>query len=113
VNIERARELIDLGQMQPAGLKAFEARSDERSAIYAYEQRSTARLDDTHEQRFRSNQAAWDFFQAQPAWYRRTATWWVISAKKEETRLKRLARLIEDSEHGRTIARLTRPTRQS
>ena len=75
------------------------------------EQENSAELDDAYEQQFRANKKAWDFFQSQAAWYRRTAIWWVISAKKEETRLKRLATLIEDSQHGRTIAPLTRRTR--
>ncbi len=109
VNIKRARELIELGLMTPAGLKALEQRADERSAIYAYEQREAARLDEEAERQFRANQRAWDFFQAQPPSYRRTALWWVISAKREETRASRLATLIEDSANGRTIRPLTRP----
>jgi uncharacterized protein YdeI (YjbR/CyaY-like superfamily) len=110
VNVKRARELTSLGLMRPAGLKAFEERREEQSGIYAYEQEN-AELTAAYEQQFRANKKAWDFFQAQAAWYQRTATWWVISAKKEETRLKRLATLIEDSEHGRTIAPLARRTR--
>jgi uncharacterized protein YdeI (YjbR/CyaY-like superfamily) len=113
VNIKRAQALVDLGRMHPAGLAAFEARTDDRSAIYSYEQRTTAALGEAYEQQFRANVRAWDFFQAQPPWYRRTAARWVISAKKEETRVKRLATLIADSEHGRTIAALTRPPRRS
>jgi len=112
VNIKRANELIEMGLMQPAGLKAYEARSDERSAIYSYEQRHGAELDDEYEQQFRANKKAWDFFQAQAAWYKKAAIWWVVSAKKEETKLKRLAILIEDSEHERTIALLTRYSKQ-
>lgn len=111
VNVKRVNELSRLGRMRPAGLKAFEERAEEKSGIYAYEQEKAARLDDAYEQQFRANKKAWDFFQAQAAWYRKTAIWWVISAKKEETRLKRLATLIEDSEHGRTIPPLTRRTR--
>ncbi len=111
VNIKRVGELTELGRMRPAGLKAFEERTEEKSAIYAYEQEKTTELDATYEQQFRANTQAWDFFQAQAAWYRRTAIWWVISAKREETRLKRLATLIEDSEQGRTIGPLTRRTR--
>jgi uncharacterized protein YdeI (YjbR/CyaY-like superfamily) len=110
VNVKRVNELSRLERMRPAGLKAFEERAEEKSGIYAYEQEKAARLDDAYEQQFRANKKAWDFFQAQAAWYRKTAIWWVISAKKEETRLKRLATLIEDSEHGRTIPPLTRRT---
>ncbi len=110
VNIKRAKELISLELMRPAGLKAFQELTEERSAVYSYEQRRTARLDDDYERRFRANKRAWRFFQGQPAWYGRTASWWVISAKKEETKLRRLATLIKDSEHGQTIAPLTRGT---
>lgn len=111
VNVKRARELIELGRMYQAGVTAFERRAEDKSGTYSYEQRRDVKLDDAYEEQFRTNGKAWDFFQAQAAWYRRTAIWWVVSAKKEETRLKRLAKLIEDSEHGRTIAPLTRRTR--
>ena len=109
VNVARVAELTRLGRMRPAGHKAFEARAEAKTGIYAYEQRNTAELAEAYEQQFRANQPAWDFFQAQPLGYRRTAVWWVVSAKKEATRLKRLATLIEDSAQGRTIAPLTRP----
>jgi uncharacterized protein YdeI (YjbR/CyaY-like superfamily) len=111
VNINRVAELTRLGLMRPAGLKAFADRSSERSRVYSFEQKGDVELGEAYEQRFRANGAAWDFFQAQAAWRRRTATWWVISAKKEETRQKRLATLIDDSAHGRTIAQLTRPSK--
>jgi uncharacterized protein YdeI (YjbR/CyaY-like superfamily) len=95
--------------MHPAGVTAFEARADERSAVYAYEQRRSPVFDDEQGRRFRANAKAWDWFQAQPASYRKSATWWVISAKREETRERRLATLIDDSERGRTVKPLTRP----
>jgi uncharacterized protein YdeI (YjbR/CyaY-like superfamily) len=98
--------------MRPAGLAAFERRSDERSGIYSYEQRGAAELDPAYERQFRANEKVWDFFHAQPAWYRKAATWWVVSAKKEETRLRRLATLIDDSEHGRTVRPLTPPAKR-
>jgi uncharacterized protein YdeI (YjbR/CyaY-like superfamily) len=110
INIKRVGELTELGLMRPAGLKAFEQRKGEKSGIYAYEQ-GEAVLDQAAEQEFRANQKAWAFFQSQPPGYRKTATWWVISAKKEETRHRRLARLIDDSAHGRTIRELTRRPR--
>ena len=109
VNIERAKELARLGRMTPAGLKAFEARTDDRSAIYAYEQRHAAVLDPEHERQFRANQQAWDFFEAQPPSYRKAAIWWIVSAQKGETKAKRLATLIEDSAAGRRVAPLTPP----
>lgn len=108
VNIGRVAELKKQSRMRAAGLEAFARRSDAKSAIYAYEQRQNAALDAPAEKQFLSNAKAWAFFQAQPAWYRKTAAWWVISAKKAETRQKRLATLIGDSEAGRTIHQLTR-----
>jgi len=111
INIRRAKELISLGRMQPAGIKAFERRSDERSAIYSYEQRQSAKLSGAFEKQFRANKKAWKFFRAQAPWYQRVAAFWVVSAKKDDTRLKRLAKLIKDSENGRTIPPLTRPQR--
>jgi uncharacterized protein YdeI (YjbR/CyaY-like superfamily) len=108
VNIKRAAVLIREGRMRPAGIAAFEARRENRSGIYSYEQRPET-LDEPYGGRFRKNKAAWKFFQQQPASYRRAAIWWVISAKKEETRLKRLATLIEDSAAERPIKQLTRP----
>lgn len=113
VNIARARELIRLGRMRPAGLKAFERRTDERSAIYSYEQRKAATLNPASERQFRANKKAWAYFQAQAPGYQRTAIWWVISAKREETRQKRLAALIDDSQYGRTLEPLRRrPSRR-
>jgi uncharacterized protein YdeI (YjbR/CyaY-like superfamily) len=108
VNVRRARELTDEGRMRPAGLAAFEARTEERSGVYSFEQKDQVAFDEAQARRFQFDASAWDFFQAQPPWYRRTATWWVISAKKEETRAKRLATLIEDSAAGRTIRELHR-----
>jgi len=108
VNIARAQELIRLGRMHPAGLKAFERRTDERSAIYSYEQTKSVRLDPGAERSFRANKKAWAYFQAQAPGYRQTATWWVISAKREETRKKRLVTLIADSARGRAIGPLRR-----
>ena len=107
INIARARELISLGRMRPAGLKAFERRTDERSAIYSYEQRKTARLDPAAERSFRTNRKAWTFFEMQAPSYQRAAIWWVMSAKRDETRKRRLAALIAESGRGRTIGPLT------
>ena len=103
VNIGRVRELTSLGRMRPAGLKAFELRTEEKSGIYAYENRKSAALGEAAEKRFRSRPKAWAFFQKQPAGYRKIATWWVISAKKEETRQQRLEKLIAQSEAGRRL----------
>lgn len=108
VNIARAAELTREGRMQPAGLAAFKRRSNAKSAIYAYEQRTTAAFDEKSERQFRANAKAWEFFQSQPPWYRRTATYRVISAKRDETRQKRLATLIADSAAGRRLRELDR-----
>src|SRR5919108_410935 len=96
------------GRMQPAGLRAFEARTDDRSAIYAYEQRHGAKLAPEDERQFRSEERAWSFFQAQPPSYRKTAIWWVASAKRDETRRRRLRTLIEDSAKGVRVRQLRR-----
>ncbi|HEV3205897.1 MAG TPA: YdeI/OmpD-associated family protein [Terriglobales bacterium] len=109
INIKRVAELTRLELMHPAGLQAFERRTGNRSEIYAYEQRKGAKLSGAYGKQFRAHKKAWKFFQAQPPWYQRTASWRVISAKKEETRLKRLAQLIEDSENERPIRELRRP----
>jgi uncharacterized protein YdeI (YjbR/CyaY-like superfamily) len=108
VNIRRMAELMREGRVRPAGLRAFEARTEDRSEIYAYENRDQAVFAPWAEEAFRAAAAAWKFFQAQPAGYRKTTTWWVMSAKKEETRHKRLATLIADSAAGRRIPQLDR-----
>lgn len=107
VNIKRVQVLVDAGRMRPAGLAAFQARRENKSGIYSYEQRRDE-LEEPYAGLLRKNKAAWAFFQAQPPSYRKAAGWWVVSAKKEETRLKRLQQLIEDSADGRTIPPLTR-----
>lgn len=103
VNIARVAELTRAKRMRPAGQRAFRERSEAKSGIYAYEQRERATFDAAAEKLFRANTKAWKFFQTQPAGYRKTATWWVISAKREATRAKRLATLIATSESGRRI----------
>lgn len=100
VNIRRIGELIDEGRVRPAGLAAFESRTEAKSKTYAYEQKKDPVFDDASEAEFRSHPAAWEFFEAQAPWYRKKVTWWVISAKKEETRVRRLTQLIEACEKG-------------
>jgi uncharacterized protein YdeI (YjbR/CyaY-like superfamily) len=112
VNIARVRELIRAGRMTPAGLAEFEKRSDSSSAEYSYENRPT-NLPGEYESLFRKNHAAWNFFESQPPGYRRTAIWFVMSARKDETRLRRLSTLIEDSSKGQRIGLLARPERKS
>ena len=110
VNTARVRKLTEIGQMRPPGLRAFQERDRKKSEKHSRE-RKHSRLDADLEKRFRLQKAAWDFFQAQAPWYRRTATWWIVSASKEETRLKRLATLINDSAEGRRLAILTPKSR--
>jgi uncharacterized protein YdeI (YjbR/CyaY-like superfamily) len=106
VNIKRVGELRELGLMQPAGLAAFEARDEERSAIYSHEQAEPALSDDDTAQ-LRANAIAWEYWEAQPRTYRKAATWWVVSAKKKETRQRRLAALIEFSDKRERIPQFT------
>jgi uncharacterized protein YdeI (YjbR/CyaY-like superfamily) len=104
VNIRRVEELTQAGLMHPAGLRAFAARDAARSGVYSYERPQS--LDPEFEGQLRTNAAAWEFFQAQAPWYRRTASAWVMSAKREATRRRRLATLIDDSAHRRRIGLL-------
>lgn len=101
VNIKRVAELEKQGLMQPAGLKAFALRSEEKSRTYAYEQRQSATLGENHLKKLKANRKAWAFFEALAPGYQRLAIHRVVSAKKEETRLKRLDELIEESANGR------------
>ena len=100
-------ELTKLGRMHPAGLRAFEQRTEDKSRIYAYEN-APRTLPPELEKQFRANKKAWQWFNTQPPSYRRVTTFWVLSAKKEETRLKRLRTLIADSAHSRTIGPMMR-----
>jgi len=109
VNVRRVKELTRAGRMTPAGLRAFERRSAAKTGTYTYEQRHQIQLDAPYERRLKSNAKAWKFFQAQPPWYRRMAVFWVMSAKKEDTRRRRLAALIDDSARGLPVPPLTRP----
>jgi uncharacterized protein YdeI (YjbR/CyaY-like superfamily) len=111
VNIRRAKELEKAGLMAEAGLEAFRARDEENAKLYAYEA-NPRELEPEHQAKFRRNAKAWAFWERQPPGYRRVASFWVISTKKEETRLRRLATLIEDSFHGRRIAQLVPSKRE-
>lgn len=93
--------------MRAAGRKAFDARKENRSGIYAYEQR-TVELPEPFGGLLRANAEAWRFFEAQAPWYRKTAMWWVVSAKRDETRHKRLGVIMTHSAASRTIPHLTR-----
>jgi uncharacterized protein YdeI (YjbR/CyaY-like superfamily) len=102
-NIDRVAELERQGKMRPAGRAAFARRDEKRSRVYSYE-RATATLP-----AFAGQAKAWTYYQAQPPWYRRVAAHWVTSAKREETRARRLATLIDRSAAGEWIPGLQRP----
>lgn len=105
VNIRRVNELTKLRRMMPAGLAAFETRDEERAKKYSYENRPR-QLGDPYEKKFRANKKAWEFYQSQPAGYRRVSSFWVTSAKQEETRLRRLEQLIAYSAKGERLPQL-------
>jgi uncharacterized protein YdeI (YjbR/CyaY-like superfamily) len=111
VNIKKMQRLTEAGLVKPAGLAAFERRREDRSGVYSFERKEEATLDPEQEKRFRANADAWEFFQSQAPWYKRTAIHLVTSAKKPETRERRLNQLIEDSAAGRRLDQLTSPGR--
>ena len=106
VNIQHAERLKKAGCMTTAGLMAFAARDLERCGVYSFEN-AARELSAVDERQFKTDRAAWEFFQQQPPGYRRTAIWWVVSAKKDETRARRLSRLMEDSGNGRRLGLLS------
>ncbi len=107
----RVDELTRQGLMHPAGLAVFNNRDPARANQYSFEQ-GEVRLAETYEERFRANEKAWAFFESQPPSYRKPATWWVMSARREETRERRLAALIQDSQEGRRLAHLVSPAKK-
>jgi uncharacterized protein YdeI (YjbR/CyaY-like superfamily) len=107
VNLKRAAELIDAGLMEPAGRAAYAARDEAKTNRYSFERDKVA-LEPAYEAELRQNPKAWSFFSSQPPSYRKTITWWVMSAKREETQRRRLDVLIRDSAHGRRVGILGR-----
>ena len=103
VNIAKVEMLLKAGRMRPAGMAAWERRDPEKSGIYSFERQHPAEFDAEMERRFRRAREAWRFFQAQPPGYRRLATHYVTSAKRPETRERRLTSLIERSARGERI----------
>ena len=89
--------------MQAPGLAAFERRTGDKSGIYAYELKRKAALEPAHEKKLKANRKAWEFLEAQPPWYRRNVNYWVTSAKREETRLKRIDKLIDYCARGQRL----------
>jgi uncharacterized protein YdeI (YjbR/CyaY-like superfamily) len=107
VNVKRATELQAEGRMHATGAAVFAAREPAMAAGYSYESRP-AELDKPLLAKLKANRRAWAFFQAQPPWYRRTSSFWVMEAKREETRERRLAELITRSAKGEPIKLLDR-----
>jgi uncharacterized protein YdeI (YjbR/CyaY-like superfamily) len=103
INIRRMKELMRDGRVRPAGIEVFQKRMPERSGIYSYENRKSATLSDAAVKLFRAEGAAWEFFQSQPASYRQTAIWWVVSARRPQTQQDRLRKLIAFSKAGHRL----------
>jgi uncharacterized protein YdeI (YjbR/CyaY-like superfamily) len=108
VNLRRIEELKAEGRVAPAGLAVYDGRDPAKQKRYSFENRDTVLAPD-YDKRFRAETAAWRWFEAMPRSYRHPAVWWVMSAKQEATRERRLATLIEDSAAGRKIKPLRRP----
>lgn len=109
INVAKVASLQAEGRMRPAGIAAFEARTPEKTAIYSYEREHAAFAPDDLA-RFQADAIAWANWVRMPAGYRRQATWWVTSAKRPETRAKRLGELIAVSAEGRKPRSITPPS---
>jgi uncharacterized protein YdeI (YjbR/CyaY-like superfamily) len=107
VNVAKVAELRAAGRMRPAGEAAFALRRDDRTGVYSFE-RDEPRFDPDQEARFRGNARAWNWFERQSPSYRRLAKFWVMSAKRDETRERRLTMLIEESAAGRDVRAIRR-----
>lgn len=103
VNIAKVAALRAAGRMTPAGEAAFAARREDRSGVYAFERDQPAELDAAESAAFRAQAAAWRFFEAQPPGYRRVVLHWVVSAKRADTRARRLAALVEACGRGERL----------
>lgn len=102
VNVRHIERLKTAGKMHAAGLAAFETRDPKKTGIYSFENRPKE-FPPALKKQFQRNEKAWNFWTALPPGYRRTLTWWVLSAKRPETQQKRLAKLIAESAAGRRI----------
>ena len=112
INIRRFQELEQLGLVHPSGRAAFEKRDEARSRIYSYENWPKG-LDAASDAEFRKHKAAWRFFEGQAPSYRRVACYWVLSAKRDETKKRRLEQLIEASQRGERLSQFVSPSRRS
>jgi uncharacterized protein YdeI (YjbR/CyaY-like superfamily) len=107
LNVAKVAELRAQGRMTPAGEAAFATRRQDQPGTLSYERRHEAALDAEQEAAFRANATAWEWLEAQSRSYRSLATFWVLSAKRPETRARRLATLIECSSEGRRVPTLS------
>jgi uncharacterized protein YdeI (YjbR/CyaY-like superfamily) len=108
VNVRHVKRLIQAKRMTKAGLTAFEAREEGRSGVYSFEQQPIE-LSPAYRRQLKTSNAAWTYFQREAAWYRRTSSYWVMSAKRTETQIRRLETLIACSAAGTRIGPLRRP----
>ena len=99
INLKKVEELLSAGQMHPSGLAAHETRRRDKEGVYSFERKEEARLTEAEEDRFRA-EGGWEFFSNQPPGYRRVCLHWITSAKREETRAKRLGIMIDLSARG-------------
>ena len=110
VNLRKVKVLIEAGRMAPAGLAAYERRDESTAQKYSFENRPS-RLPPAYEKRLRANKVAWADWNSRPPGYRRTAAFWVTSAKLEATRERRLASLIAAAAARRMVPPLEPPAR--
>ena len=108
-NIHRYEALESEGRIEPAGVEAYRKRTEENSGRYSFEQGAPDTLSDDYLARLQSDAAAWADWQSRPPGYRRQVSHWVMSAKRESTRERRLQSLIEDCAVGRKV----KPLRQT
>jgi uncharacterized protein YdeI (YjbR/CyaY-like superfamily) len=103
INVAKVQVLIAQGRMHPAGIAAYEARSPEKTGIYAFERKEPAQLTPAEVKKFRSNRDAWAYFESAPPGYRRVIVHWVVSAKQDATRARRLQQLMQACAEGRSL----------
>ena len=108
INIRHVERLKKAGLMRAEGLAAYAQRSDKRTGVYSFENKPR-KLDAASEKKFRASKKAWTFWEKQPPGYRRLWSFWVMSAKKDETRERRLAAIIDASKDGEKIDALASP----
>lgn len=107
-NIERYAVMEEAGLVEPSGRAAWERRTEDKSSLYSYEQKKRLALSPAYLERLKADRSAWSDWEARPPGYKRQVAHWIMSAKKEETRLRRLEQLIDDSARARKVKPLRR-----